>query len=70
LNGFSRMIEREADRFSIEKTKKPAVFVSMIKKLGEMNLAEFEPDRWIEWLLYDHPPIGKRIAFAEGFISH
>lgn len=67
LNGYSRWIEREADRFSIETTRRPTVFISMMQKLGEMNLAESEPSRFIEWFLYDHPPIGKRIAFARGF---
>jgi len=67
LNGFSRAVEVEADRFAIETTAKPKVFISMIQKLGEMNLAEFTPSRFIEWFLYDHPPIAKRIAFARGF---
>jgi len=67
LNGYSRRIEREADRFSIETTRKPKVFITMMQKLGEMNLADFDPSPFIEWFLYDHPPIGKRIAFALGF---
>ena len=67
LNGYSRAIERAADRFAIETTGKPKAFISMMQKLGEMNLAEFEPSPFIEWFLYDHPPIAKRIAFARGF---
>ena len=69
-NGFTRYIEREADRFAIEQTRKPEVFISMIQKLGETNLAEFEPSPFIEMFLYDHPPIGKRIAFAKSFHTH
>ena len=69
LNGISRIVEVQADLFSLDKTKNPAIFVSMIRKLGEMNMADFEPNRWIEWLLYDHPSIGKRIAFAEKYQS-
>jgi len=67
LNGFTRYVEREADRFAIEQTRRPDVFVSMIQKLGDINLAEFEPSVFIELFLYDHPPIGKRIAFAKTF---
>ena len=62
--GALRIIEREADEFCLEKSQKPEAFISMMTKLGEMNLAEFSPSRFIEIFFYDHPPIGKRIAFA------
>jgi STE24 endopeptidase len=67
LNGFSRLIERDADRFALERTRAPQVFVSMIRKLGEMNLADFTPGLLTELFLYDHPPIAKRISFAQQF---
>ena len=64
LNAYSRLIEVAADRFSIELTKAPDVFISMMDKLGQMNLAEYEPSRFNEIMFYDHPPIAKRIKFA------
>lgn len=67
LNAYSRVIETAADRFSLVKTKSPQAFISMMKKLGEMNLSEFEPGLFTEIFFYDHPPIGKRIRFAESF---
>lgn len=67
LNWYSRVIERAADRFSLEKTKQPKDFISMISKLGEMNLAEFAPSKFTEVFFYDHPSISKRIKFAEMF---
>jgi hypothetical protein len=32
-----------------------------MEKLTDQNLAELEPERWVGLLLYDHPPIGKRL---------
>jgi STE24 endopeptidase len=67
LNGYSRRLERQADKFAIETTRNPEGFIGMIRKLGEKNLAEFEPSTFIEIFLYDHPPIAKRIAYARAF---
>ncbi len=69
LNALSRYAEREADRFSITMTDKPKDFISMIQKLGEMSLAEFEPGWLKEMFFYDHPPIGKRIKFAQKYLK-
>lgn len=66
-NGFSRVLERQADRFALEATRATEAFVSMMQKLGEKNLADFSPSRWVEIFLYDHPPIAKRICMARVF---
>ena len=39
----------------------------MLTKLADQNLAEAQPPRWAEVLLYDHPPYGKRMAMARGY---
>jgi len=65
INAFSRNIERSADKFSLLQTKNKEGFISLMEKLGKMNLAEYEPSRLIEMFLYDHPPINKRIKFAQ-----
>jgi len=67
LNAFSRYLEVNADRFSLEATQAPSVFISMMEKLGNLNLAEWSPGRFDEIMFYDHPPIFRRIAFAENF---
>jgi len=67
LNGFSRWLERKADRFSLELTGDPKAFIGMMQKLGNMNLAEFDPGRFDVIMFYDHPPIAQRIRFAENF---
>ncbi len=64
-HGFSRRLERQADRFSLELTRQPQAFISMMRKLAAQNLADPHPPRWIEWWFYDHPAVPRRIAFAE-----
>lgn len=64
-NGLSRWLEAQADRFALEATRNPQAFIATMRRLAEQNLAEWQPPRWVEWLLYDHPPIAKRIAMAE-----
>ena len=66
-NAFSRHLEKGADRFCLTLTQDPENFMAMMKKLGELNLADFSPHPLIEIFLYDHPAIAKRIKFAEGF---
>ena len=68
LNGYSRWVETEADRFSLQETRKTDDFISVMKKLGELNLAEFDPSWFNEIFFYDHPPLVKRIRFAEQFV--
>ncbi|MBI1871606.1 MAG: M48 family metallopeptidase [Chlamydiae bacterium] len=63
-NGYSRKLERQADQFSLERTQMPDAFVRAMQKLAEQNLSEINPHPWIEFLLYDHPSIRKRIEFA------
>ncbi|MBI5114928.1 M48 family metallopeptidase [Candidatus Poribacteria bacterium] len=64
VNGFTRRLERRADAFALTLTRNPEAFVSMISKLGRQNLAEFEPNPILEFLLFSHPSIGKRMQRA------
>ena len=64
-NAISRHFEWQADHFAVSLTRLPQSFASALRKLGDLNLADPNPPRWIEWLFYDHPPIAKRIAVAE-----
>lgn len=67
INGISCRMETAADRYSLQRTGDVPAFISMMEKLGRQNLAEFRPNKWIEWFFYDHPPLEKRIAFARQF---
>lgn len=64
-NGFSRFLERKADLFALEETHDSPAFISMMKRLGERNFAQFSPSKFIEVFLYDHPPIAQRIRMAQ-----
>ncbi|MBI4322944.1 MAG: M48 family metalloprotease [Candidatus Omnitrophica bacterium] len=64
-NGISRVFEWQADHFAVLITTQAAAFASALRRLGELNLADPAPPRWVEWLFYDHPPITNRIRAAE-----
>jgi STE24 endopeptidase len=68
-NGYSRWREEAADRYALETTRNPQAFISAFEKLANQNLAELEPEPWVEWLLYDHPPIGKRLALGRAYAT-
>lgn len=63
-NGYSRKLEKEADILALETTRSKDAFVSLLRKLAEKNLSDENPNKFIEYMLYDHPPISKRIALA------
>lgn len=64
---FSRHLERQSDKFALDMTQNTEAFVSTMEKLAYMNLADPNPSAIIEFLLYDHPPISKRIKFAQEY---
>jgi STE24 endopeptidase len=64
---FSRHEERQADKFALVMTHNKEAFISAMDKLGYINLSDPSPSPIIEFLLYDHPPISKRIKFAEEY---
>jgi STE24 endopeptidase len=66
-NAFSRRLERSADRFGLDMTNDRAAFIRTMKKLADQNLADSAPGRFYEITLYNHPPISRRIAFAESY---
>jgi len=66
-NAYSRHAERRADQFALEHTGNRQAFISAMEKLSETNLADPNPHPIIEFLLYDHPAIQKRIEFAKKF---
>ncbi|OGX42580.1 MAG: hypothetical protein A3H41_03875 [Omnitrophica WOR_2 bacterium RIFCSPLOWO2_02_FULL_45_28] len=66
-NGFIRHLETRADFFSLSQTQSPDSFISMMEKLSQKNLADVHPGRFVEIMLYTHPPIAKRIKLAEEF---
>lgn len=66
-NLYSRSQEWAADRYALEMTRHPGAFISVMAKLANQNLADVEPEPWVEFLLYSHPAIGKRIEQGKEF---
>jgi len=65
MNAWSRWREWEADREAIRLCGRPQALATALRKLGDQNLAELEPDPWVEWIFHTHPALGKRIRAAE-----
>jgi len=68
-NALSRWRERLADRYALEATGKPQAFIAAMTRLANQNLAEVDPEPWVEWLLYSHPALSKRIRMAQNYAN-
>ncbi len=68
INFLSRLHEKEADCFALERYPDRAVFTSLMEKLARHNLSDPSPSRLEEFLLYTHPSKTNRIAYAEKFL--
>ena len=66
-NAFSRWRERRADLYALELTGKGGSFASALTRLANQNLADADPEPWVEWLLHSHPALSKRIQMANQF---
>jgi STE24 endopeptidase len=69
-NAFSRWREVLADRYALETTGNGPAFASAMTRLANQNLAEVDPEPWVEFLLYSHPALKKRIKMAENDQNH
>jgi len=67
MPAYSRHMERQADKFALDITHNKEAFIFAMDKLAYNNLSNPNPSPVIEFLLYDHPPIAKRIKFAEEY---
>ncbi len=66
-NALSRWRERLADRYALESTRKPHAFANAMTRLANQNLAEADPEAWVVFFFYSHPPIRERVAVAQNF---
>jgi STE24 endopeptidase len=64
-NWSSRVAERHADEYALAMASRPRAFAGSMIRLANQNLAEVDPPRWVEILLYDHPAIRRRIGLFE-----
>jgi STE24 endopeptidase len=63
-NAYSRWREWLADEYALNLTRKPRAFSSAMTRLANQNLAEVNPEAWVVWLLYSHPPLSQRLEHA------
>jgi STE24 endopeptidase len=68
-NAFSRSCERLADIYALEVTDKPEAFASAMTRLANQNVGEVDPEKWVVFLFYSHPPLEERIAMARNWVK-
>ncbi|MHC4153763.1 MAG: M48 family metalloprotease [Planctomycetota bacterium] len=61
---FLRRLEKQADMFAVEHIENAQSFACALTKLADQNLIDTSPGRLEEILLYDHPPISKRLSYT------
>jgi STE24 endopeptidase len=71
-NGFSRMVEHAADVYGLEVThgivpNSSEEAARAFQVMGEKDLADPNPSRFITFWLYSHPPIAERMEFAHNY---
>ena len=66
-NAWSRWRERKADCYALEATGSGEAYASAMTRLANQNLADADPEPWVEFMLHSHPSLGKRIKMAREF---
>ena len=64
-NAVSRWRENMADDYALQSTDKMEAFASAFTRLANQNLGEIDPEKWVVFLFYSHPPLGQRIEKAK-----
>lgn len=63
-NAVSRWRENMADDYALNSTGKKEAFASAFTRLANQNLGDVDPEKWVVFMFYSHPPLGERIAKA------
>ncbi|HMS00764.1 MAG TPA: M48 family metallopeptidase [Anaerolineales bacterium] len=66
-NALSRWRENMADDYALNSTRKSEAFASGFTRLANQNLGEVDPEKWVVFMFYSHPPLGERIAKAQNW---
>ncbi len=66
-NAFSRWREHRADLYALHVTENGRAYASALTRLANQNLADADPEPWVEFFLYSHPALARRIALAEQY---
>ncbi|HEX8991536.1 MAG TPA: M48 family metallopeptidase [Anaerolineales bacterium] len=68
-NAVSRWRESMADEYALSSTGKDEAFASAFVRLANQNLGEVDPEKWVVFMFYSHPPLRDRIAMARKWRS-
>ncbi len=68
-NAFSRMLEREADRFSCDLDTEKGAMLQVLVKLTKDNLSNLYPHPLYALFHYSHPPVLDRIAYIKEYCA-
>ncbi|MEP7135322.1 MAG: M48 family metallopeptidase [Chloroflexota bacterium] len=68
-NAISRWREEMADSYALQATGKNEAFASAFTRLANQNLGEVDPEKWVVFMFYSHPPLGERIEKARRWKS-
>jgi len=66
---ISRRFEFEADRFAIKLIGNFDVFKSLMEKLAFQNLADEEPNKFVEFWFRSHPSVKRRIETGKKYFN-
>jgi len=66
-NAISRWREGMADDYALQATGKHEAFASAFTRLANQNLGEIDPEEWVVFMFYSHPPLGERIEKARNW---
>jgi STE24 endopeptidase len=66
-NWLSRKAETAADLYALNLTGMRDEFISAMDKLGDKNLAQKEPNAFVEFVFHSHPSIQRRINSAKAW---
>jgi STE24 endopeptidase len=66
-NAISRWRESMADDYALQSTGKTDAFAAAFTRLANQNLGEVDPEKWVVFLFYSHPPLGQRIEKARNW---
>jgi STE24 endopeptidase len=69
-NAISRWREHMADEYALQSTGKAQAFASAMVRLANQNLGEIDPEKWVVFMFYDHPPLGERIRMTSEAPNH
>lgn len=67
-NVYSRWRERKADQYALEATNQGEAYASALIRMANQNLAEVDPEPWVEFFLHSHPALYKRIEMAKVYM--